>query len=743
MPKPNEVDRLVSSLSEDIRQSFQKKRRILSFGEFVQLLCERPELYARSSAQYILDAFDHFGSYMTHSPKGETRRYKLFDGLGGSEHYLIGQEDAQNAVYRILTNFIRQGRVNRLVLLHGPNGSAKSSLIGCIARAMELYSETDDGALYKFNWIFPTEKISRGAIGFGGRTGSETSSLPTYAFLEDLEVTARLTDAMRDSPLLLVPKRDRRALLEKHAKTGRSLGDYVLEGDLSTNNKIIFETLLAAYHGDYAEVLKHVQVERFFVSRRYRVGLATVGPEMRVDAGLRQLTMDRTLSALPGGLQGVTLYEPTGDLVDGNRGMIEFNDLLKRPMELNRYLLATSETGTVPLDSTTLYLDSFLIGTVNEAYLDALKGQPDWASYKGRFELVRMPYLLDYTTEKSIYEVQLEQVEISKPRAPHVCELAAMWAVLTRLQKPNLDKYPKSLRAVLKELTPLQKARLYANGELPDEVGGDAARELRAAIADLFTEAASSGDYEGRYGASPREIKTILLNAAHDEVYTCFSPMALFEELKKLVEDPSVYEFLQLKPDGEYHQPADFVEVVKQVYLDRLDNEVRTSMGLIEEAQYEQLFAKYVDHVNHWVQKEKLVNPVSGQYESPDEGFMAEVEKRLGVEGDKETYRHGIISSIGAFRIEHPDDPVVYSRIFERKLEALKRRFFEEQREAIRKIKINLLRYFDEDIDELAPSDKVPVERTLSNLKTRFGYTHETAREAIGFLVRHRYGEPE
>ena len=374
------VDALITSLSGDIRASFVENRSLLSFGEFMRLVWAHPERHARSAAQYIRDAFDHFGSYEIPTPSGPVRRFKLFDGLEDSTHYLIGQETAQNAVYRLLGNFTRQGSINRLVLLHGPNGSAKSSFIGCIARALELYSETDEGALYRFNWIFPTEKISRGDIGFGGQPSDST--LPTYAHLEELEVSARIVDEMRDSPLLLIPADKRRTMLADALGAADleepfSLSAYVNRGDLSAKNKRLFETLLAANHGDFTEVVKHVQVERFYVSRRYRVGLATVGPEMRVDAGLRQITADRTLSALPGSLQSLTLYEPHGDLVDGNRGLVEYNDLLKRPMELNRYLLETSESGTVPLENQSLYLDTLLIGTVNEAYLDALKGQPD------------------------------------------------------------------------------------------------------------------------------------------------------------------------------------------------------------------------------------------------------------------------------------------------------------------------------------------------------------------------------
>jgi predicted Ser/Thr protein kinase len=761
--KIEEVDELLGTVSDDVRRQFRESRRIMSFGDYVELFCEHPERHARSAAQYIRDAFDYFGSDTVQSAVGPLRRFRLFDGLGDNA-YLIGHEPAQNALYRALTAFVREGQINRLLVLHGPNGSAKSSLVGCIARALELYSQTEEGALYKFNWIFPTEKISRGAIGFGGERKTSSSSLPTYAYLDDLEINARLIDEMRDPPVFLFPKGERHRFLARFFEVpdedadqqpligadrlegsspasdqGFKLSEYVLNGDLSHKNRRVFEALFASYQGDFAELLKHVQVERFFLSRRYRVGLATVGPQLRVDAGIRQITQDKSLAALPASLQSVTLFEPYGDLVDGNRGMVEYNDLLKRPMDLNRYLLATTESGSVPLERSTLYIDSFLVGTVNETYLDALKTQPEWASYKGRLELVRMPYLRDYQTEKKIYQVQLAGIEAGKPRAPHVAELAALWAVLTRLSRPKADRYHELIRAVIDKLTPLQKAQLYAGGRVPEGLTNEQKRELMAAIPDLLTEEASTPEYEGRYGASPRELKAILLHAAHGDEHPCLSPLSVLRELRKLVEDPSLYEFLQLKPDGDYHRSDKLIDVVRDVYLDRLDFEVRSAMGLIEEEQYEQLFARYVNHVNHAIKGEKMLDPVSGRFISPDETFMEDVEEKLGVTGDRDQHRRGIIAAVGVFRIEHPDDPVDFGRIFDDEFDQLMTYFYEERKEAIQRIKMNLLRFFDDDVADLTPVDREQVERTFETLRTRFGYTRETAREAVGFLVRHRY----
>ena len=56
--------------------------------------------------------------------------------------------------------------------------------------------------------------------------------------------------------------------------------------------------------------------------------MATIEPQMAVDARIQQLTADKSLAALPA-LQHTSLYQPTG-LASANRGLLEFSDFLKR-----------------------------------------------------------------------------------------------------------------------------------------------------------------------------------------------------------------------------------------------------------------------------------------------------------------------------------------------------------------------------------------------------------------------------
>jgi predicted Ser/Thr protein kinase len=739
---PREV---LAKIGGEVRDGYARNKRVMSYEEFFALLAAKPGQHARSAAQYLKDVFDYYGTEEKPTPRGSQTRWKLFDApFDNGRDRLVGQEEVQARVYRVLANFVREGRVNKLMLMHGPNGSAKSTFVSCVVRALEHYSTLDEGALYRFNWVFPSQKLTKGGIGFGGAV--EGAPGGSYAYLDETMIDARLSDELRDHPALLIPRKQRRDVL---LAPGFVPSDYLLHGDLGHKNKSIFEALLVAYGGDYMKVLRHVQVERFYISRRYRDGAVSVEPQLAVDARSRQLTADRSLAALPPALQSLSLYEYSGELVDANRGLIEYSDLLKRPLEAYKYLLGTVEQSRVPVDNTILFLDTVFIGSSNESHLAVFKEIPEFQSFKGRLELIRVPYLLDFTVEEQIYREQIRPGSVGKHIGPHTAQVAAMWAVLTRMRKPLPEKYPKTLAELVGKLAPLEKAELYAHGRPPDGLSTEQARELTTSIDRVWTESDAYPNYEGRTGASPREVKTLILNAAQNPKYPCVTPLAVFDELEELVKNVSVYEFLKQEPlPGGYHENKKFIQVVRERYLDFIDDEVRSSMGLVEERQYGELFARYVSHVSHWVKKEKLRNPVTGRMEDPDEELMAEVEKTLGQtsgKGTAEDVRRDVITRIGAWSIDHPNQKPDYAQVFPRQFQLLRDAYFEQRKKLLKKTNMDLLVYLAEgDGQQAAPSalDKESrdrVETTLRNMKERYGYCERCAKEAVSYLLKRRY----
>jgi serine protein kinase len=738
----------LQTLGASVRERFQAEKRLLSFDEYITEVLAQPYRHTRDAARYVHGCFDHFGSYEVSAPWGKQTRYRLFDqdfvDVDGGEGRprLIGHERIQEAFYRALSNFVREGRANRLLLLHGPNGSAKSTFAACIMRALESYSATEEGALYRFSWVFPGGFDDR-SIGFDARPKRQSNS-DSYAHLEHDKISAKVTSELREHPLLLLPIPERRTLLRDAYKAKGVEGsapDWVWNGRLGHKNAQIFDAMLANYAGDLSKVLAHVQVERYYVSRRYRTGVVTIGPQMSVDAGERQVTMDRTLGSLPGALLTLSLFETQGELVDGAGGVIEFSDLLKRPLESWKYLLLAIETGEVSLSHSTLAVNSVFMGSTNESHLEAFRQHPEYNSFRARLQLLRLGYLLDYTREEDIYKTQIVP-QVRTHVAPHAIYVAGLWSVLTRLLPSDVAHYEDPvLGKIAAGLTPMEKAMLYAHGDVPRRLGTDEAKVLRAGVDQVVREFESLPIYEGITGASPREVRTLILDAAQHPLQACLSPLGVIEQIEMLCEKGD-YAFLKHKPDSGFHDHRSFVTQVRDSWMSRLDAEVRTSTGLVEEARHEELFSRYVTHVSMWVKGERARDAMTGRYEDPDQSLLKRIEETLEVENVEE-FRRNLISVVAAYAIDHPGATPEPSVIFPQHLERVKESYFSERRGHVAAMIRDMLDTLSEGQREVGLDGEArkSAERAVERMIKDYGYCRACARASLGELQRVRYAD--
>lgn len=743
---PLEVIQFVDQL---VHKEFDANRRLLSFDEYLALVRERPSTQLRASARYVGDMMDHFGRAT--NPLGEGH-YNVFDIA--HEDYarkVIGQESTQSAIYRSMRTFARQGLNNKLVLLHGPNGSAKTSIAHGLMAGMERYSRMPDGAIYTFSWVFPVERYTKGGMGLNNYNGpAGARQLASYAKLPDEEIAARIPCEMRDHPLLIIPREQRKSFLEKLlgeaevAKIWAQLPMYLTRGELNHRDRLIYDALLDSYGGELKKLLMHVQVERFYFSRRYRKGLVTIEPQLHVDAHYQQLTMNRSLSALPASLQSLNLFSLGGDLVEGNRGLIEYSDLLKRPVDSFKYLLIACETGSVNVGSSIAYLDTVMIGSTNELQLDAFKEFPDFMSFKARIELIRVPYLLNVSQERKIYQPDLEQIAAEKQVAPHTDWTIALWAVLTRLKKPNSINFPPSVSSIVSALTPLEKARLYDTGEMPVALGAEERKILKSNLRRMREEYENIPYYEGRVGASAREMKSILYSAAQNNEFPALSPLAVLRELENFVKHVSEYDFLKQDVKDGYHDAVEFINVVRNEYLGIIDREVRDSIGLYNTNQWEEFLRRYVQHVSLLMKKEKIKNPITGRVEDPDTNLIEELEKIVDAPkdaADRESWRQNVISQIGAWSLDHSGEAVVYSKVFPEYWSKLEKHYYESQKALLTQMHDALLVYGRDGGSRSAATDEGAklAQKTIDNMCKNLGYTPETAKEVITFLMKSRY----
>jgi serine protein kinase len=726
----------LGSIDQAVKKEFESNRRILSYDEYLGLFSEHPERQTRGSAAYAADMMDHFERKLPGD--GTTAR-------------VVGQESVINQLYRALRTFSRQGINNKLILLHGPNGSAKSSIAHAMMAGLERYSrENSQGALYSFNWVFPVDKVVKSGMGInsGGYSVSRGAN-ESFAKLADDEVAARLPCEMRDHPLLIIPLEQRKPFLEKLLGKPRAdqiwshMPEYLTRGDLCHRCRQVADSLLTSNQGDFRKVLAYVQVERIYFARRYRRGLVTIEPQMHVDAQFQYLTYNKNLAALPASLQSINLFTLQGDLVDGNRGMIEYSDLLKRPVDSFKYLLGACETGSVNVGTTIAYLDTLMIGSTNELQLDAFKEFPDFTSFKARIELIRVPYLLSAGEEKQIYESQLSQMAGDKPLSPHVAWTAALWSVLTRLKKPNSINYPPEVSQLVSNLTPLEKARLYDTGEVPNSLSLEERKVLRANIRRLREEYSNIPYYEGRMGASAREMKSILFDSAQNAEFACLSPLAVLRELEEFVKRVSEYDFLKQDVKDGYHDASEFINTVRNEYLGIIDREVRDSIGLYDSAQWEDFLRKYVQQISLALKKEKQKNAITGKMEDPDFALIDELERIVDApkEGQElETFRQNVISQVGAWSLDHRGEPVVYANVFKDFWSKLEKHYFESQKALLTKMHDALLVYDKK--GEATTNDSEGgrlAQQTIANMVKKLGYSELGAKEVILFLMRSRY----
>lgn len=739
---------LLHQLTEETRGQFKQQQMIMSFGEFLEKLIEHPLALTRNASQYLHDTFAYYGPSQEQTANHHVR-WQIFDE-GTEKHVpIIGAESVQDEIYKALSAFNRQGHANKLILLHGPNGSAKSSIVESLAYAMHRYSQTDEGAVYRFNWIFPTEKShttkAMGAsapIGFGSDQDLDRLKTDTFAFLEESKIASKIHSEFRENPIFLIPLPTRQIWLKKWISMASNcnpedaeLPVHVTLPGLSKRNQLIFENLLSAYDGDIAKVLSHVQVERFYYSRQYRVGVGTVEPQMSIDAIERQLTMDRNIGNLPPILHNISFHEASGPLVEANRGILEFSDMLKRPIEAFKYLLSTVEKGTLNLPSSTANLDIVFFATTNEKHLDAFKTIPDFASFRSRFELVTAPYLLRPSLEEKIYKNDVRAISEAKPVAPHTLRLLCLWAVLTRLKQPNPEYYEAKSRSLIARLDPTNKIKVYEDAFGQSEFKpADIAlfKELRGRIMEEYQNVVA---YEGRFGASPREIRSILYRAAQHPNFPTLTPMAIFDELERLVKDRTVYEFLQLEPRGKYHQPSDFIQVMKKDFAKTFEHEASQAMTLVEDTQYDALLKRYVEGVVAKVKGEKIYNKATSSYEPASESMLEDVEKILSISGPIERHRESILGRIAAYKIDNPDKSIVVGEVFGDYLKTLRDHYYQESKKIIDR-NFEVMLAIKSDVDGKFSQKEIELaELTYKNLNERFGYDELSAVESLKFLI--------
>jgi serine protein kinase len=598
-----------------------------SFDDYLGLIRQDPEI-TRTAFQRIYDMVQSYGCEEYVRNRENLIHYNFFDDpFENGRDAVFGLDKPLMELVRIFQSAARRyGTERRVLLLHGPVGTAKSTIVRLLKKGLEAYSRTEEGRLFTFYW--------------------------------NPDDGERMDCPMHEDPLHLVPVELRSALLNE-LKNGSSDGQFLeIEGELCPACRYVFNQLLEKANGSWLEVARQVRVKRLLLSEKDRIGIGTFQPRDEKNQDSTELTGDINYRKIAeyGSDSDPRAFNFDGELNIANRGLVEFIEILKLDVAFLYDLLTASQEHKIkPKKFAHTDIDEVILGHTNEAEYKRLLNNEYMEALRDRTIKVDIPYVTRFSDEVQIYERDFNERKVTgKHIAPHTLEMAALWAVLTRLEDPK--------RA---GLTLLQKLKLYDG------------RSLQGFTEDSIIELQSEAKQEGMVGISPRYIQDKLSNVlVSNQNDNCVNPFMLMRELETGLKHHSL-----ITSEEQRKKYRDLLVVVRGEYDEIVKHEVQRAITA-DEAAIKRLCGNYIDNIKAYTQKQKVRNPYTGQDEQPDERLMRSIEEKIEIpESRKDDFRREIMNYIGALSLE--GKPFAWNSN-ERLRRALEMKIFEDQKDSIK-----------------------------------------------------------
>lgn len=590
-----------------------------SFAAYLAMVDADPRL-ARNAWQRLLDMIELHG--FTPLDNGR-KRWKLFDDpLGHGADSVFGLEEPLDVLVRTIRAGARHlGPERRIVLLHGPVGSAKSTIARLLKRGLEDYSTRAEGAVYTFDWEIDGEVIP---------------------------------SATRQDPLLLVPTRQREALASRlSAKLGAEYS-LQLEGELDPVSRFYWSELMERYEGDWEKVMEHVRVKRLIFSEIDRVGIGTFQPKDEKNQDSTELTGDLNYRKIAeyGSDSDPRAFNFDGEFNVANRGLLEFVEVLKLDVAFLYDLLgATQEHVIKPKKFQATSIDEVILGHTNEPEYRKLQSNDLMEAFRDRTIKIDVPYNTRLSNEVQIYRRRYGMRGApGRGMAPHTLEMVALWAVLTRLEDPQ---HPS--------LSLLQKARLY-DGQVVEGFTPEQVAELR-----------EQAPREGLDGISPRYVQDRIAAVLVSDLPSV-GPEEILDSIASGLAHHSLVASAEVRK-----RYIELVALVREEYETVIKHEVQMAIAA-DQDEIDRLCAKYLDNVRAYTTREKVPTGGGGG-QDPDERLMRAIEEKIDIpESRKDDFRHELMNFIA---VVHLDGRTFDYRENARLTRALELKMFEDRRDSI------------------------------------------------------------
>jgi serine protein kinase len=651
-----------------------------SFWDYLDIVEAQPRVL-RNAFQRVYDMIMSFGTETVTQFKEEIVRYRFFsDPIEQGADAIFGLD-------RPLMQFVDffksasqgYGTERRILLLHGPVGSSKSTIARLLKKGLEHYSKSDDGKLYTYSWKLPQKVI-------GGDEAETVIACP-----------------MHEDPILLVPVQVRKELIAAINDKLPNDRKMRLYGDVNPFCRKVMNDLLSYYDGDWKKAMEHVVVRRLVLSEKDRRGIGTFQPKDEKNQDSTELTGDINYRKIAeyGSDSDPRAFNFDGELCVANRGIVEFIEVLKLDVAFLYDLLGASQERVIkPKKFAHTYIDEVILGHTNEPEYKKLQNNEMMEAFRDRTIKIDVPYNIRLDDEIKIYQKDFGPDRVKGIHiAPHTLEVAAMWAVLTRIAEPKKAGISR-----------LQKLKLYAGKSIPGFTE-DSIRELK-----------EENPREGMLGISPRYIQDKISNAlvgSQAQMEKTINPFMVMNELEGGLSHHSLITDEERKKDY-----RELLAVVREEYEDIIKYEVQRAISADEDA-IKRLCANYIENVRAYTQHERVKNRYTGRDEDPDERLMRSIEEKIDIpDSRKDDFRQEIMNYIGALALD--------GKRFEyntnaRLLRALELKLFEDQRDTI-KLKNLVSAVVDDETQQ-----KIDVVK--QRLIKYFGYNEASATDVLNYVA--------
>ncbi|MFN8672495.1 MAG: hypothetical protein U0457_10520 [Candidatus Sericytochromatia bacterium] len=729
-----------------------KKKIILSLGEWRELVKAYPNLI-RNAPEYILDALEYFG-YEKFTKFGKPMiKFNAFSLSHKSDERLIGHEHIQSRLYQILKTLCRNN--SKMILLVGPNGSAKSTLWNSLAFALEKYSKTFEGTRYKIEWIFPYSQTFSRKMGFSDKDKPINNLLEeeTFAFMDD-EKIERISCDSNCSPSLLYTHE------AKQKYFGSSGSKLIEDEELCPKCYVIIKELLEIYKtknkilttDDPEDILslisRHIRIKKVEMSKIYQEGISFIDPSTDPRAfGAKERIPYYMKKPGPEILKNINekIPEFDGPLSKSANGLLIMEDSLESILAfINQFL---NDKRKINIVGERFKLDMMLAGSINPEKLNMIKENPEFNRFISRLEIIYVPYLLEYSKEAEVYRIKINDLRKTYHIAPYTEEIFALFSVMTKL-KPIMgnkvyekeyeeNKKISKIKNKLKNLTPLQKAKLYDSLEIPkkslDDDFSDEEQEIIKEDLDLIYNEWFHEEGRG-YGISYREVDAIIDRALMNSPKGFLSPISLMNELKYILKtEGQDYPFLHAKNNPENNNYIKLIDYLDQEYFSILNKEMRDVLELDFKGQILSSLESYIFEGlkvvlgESGIIKNKGGSDITKSFLETRENFVfgsiLDPKKR-----EEYWFKFAAENDPKKARLENIEN------IFSNNIKTAQNRIYSEKKEELQQNLEDILFYLEKDKVESINSEHI--EKIIKSVNKLYekGYNKDSAMELVGYL---------